>query len=192
MTLIDSWMPAYDVTATYATTVAAPADRVYSAILTTDFGNHPLVALLMGIRMLPGLLVEPRATLRRLRGREPGTTRSLSSMAGGHFVLLEADPPRELVLGITGRFWTLTSGLTATDPATFRDPPLPGQARGAWNFSVTPLPEGGCRLATETRVRCADAETLRDFRRYWTVIAPGSGLIRLAILGMIRKEAVGR
>jgi hypothetical protein len=192
MPLLDSWMPEFDVTATYSTTVKAPADRVYEAVLATDFGKHPLVALLMGIRMLPGLLVEPRATLRRLRNQRDSPKRRLESMTGESFVLLEADPPRELVLGITGRFWTLAARLTATDPATFRDPPPAGQARAAWNFSVTPLPEGGCCLATETRVRCADAATRRQFRRYWTVVAPGSGLIRIAILRQIAKGAVGR
>jgi hypothetical protein len=190
MPLLDSWMPEFDVTATYSTTVKAPADRVYEAVLATDFGKHPLVALLMGIRMLPGLLVEPRATLRRLRNQRDSPKRSLESMTGESFVLLEADRPRELVLGITGRFWTLAARLTATDPATFRDPPPAGQARAAWNFSVTPLPEGGCRLATETRVRCADAATRRQFRRYWMVVAPGSGLIRIGILRQIRKTAV--
>jgi len=72
MTLLDSWMPEYDTTATYSTTVNAPADVVYQAILATDFSRHPLVALLMGIRMLPGLLVAPRETLRRFRTRRTG------------------------------------------------------------------------------------------------------------------------
>ncbi len=189
-TLLDAWMPEYDTTATYATTVAAPAERVYQAILATDFGSHPLVAFLMGIRLLPGLLVAPRETLRRLREREERATRNLGSMVGEHFVLLEAAPPSEIVLGITGRFWTLAASLGATDPATFRDPPPAGQARAAWNFSVTPLAGGGCRLATETRVRCSDVATRRQFRRYWKLVAPGSGLIRIAILGQIRNAAL--
>ncbi|HKV72961.1 MAG TPA: hypothetical protein VJN95_00460 [Gemmatimonadales bacterium] len=190
MPLLDIWMPEYDTTATYGTTVAAPAEQVYQAILATDFGRHPLVAFLMGIRLLPGLLTRPRETLHRLREREERATRSLGSMVGANFVLLQADPPRELVLGITGRFWTLAASLSATDPATFRELPPAGTARAAWNFSVTPLAQGGCRLATETRVRCADDATRRQFRRYWTLVAPGSGLIRIAILGRIRKSAL--
>jgi hypothetical protein len=49
---------------------------------------------------------------------------------------------------------------------------------------------GGCALATETRIRCADPATLRAFRRYWRLVAPGSGLIRHAILGQVRREAM--
>jgi hypothetical protein len=45
-------------------------------------------------------------------------------------------------------------------------------------------------LTTETRIRCADAATRRHFRRYWRLVGPGSGLIRHAILGQVRRESL--
>ena len=105
------------------------------------------------------------------------------------FVLLEEIPPFELVIGLTGRFWTLSGGLVPTDVATFREAPPAGFARAAWNFTVQPLDSGRSRLGTETRVRCADAATTRRFRTYWRVVAPGSGLIRWAILRQVRRRA---
>jgi hypothetical protein len=186
---LDSWMPASDVSAAYATTVAAPADRVYEALLATDFGRHPLVALLMGLRALPAFLAAPVASWRRSRVSRGSRTGRLKALLNGDFVLLEEIPPVELVLGLTGRFWTLSGGLVPSDAATFRQAPPAGYARAAWNFTVQPLDGGRTRLRTETRVRCADAVSARRFRAYWRLVAPGSGLIRWAILRQVRRHA---
>jgi hypothetical protein len=188
MTLLDHWMPEADVTAAYAITVAAPASRVYDALRRTDFGRHPLIAFLMGLRAIPALLTAPAATWRRLRP-PVGTTGAAGSLLRGAFVLLEDRPPEGLVLGLTGRFWTPTGGLLATDVATFRECPPPGTARAAWEFGLEALPDGRTRLRTETRVRCSDPQTRRRFRRYWRLVAPGSGLIRRAILRRVRQTA---
>ena len=186
---LDSWMPAPDVSAAYITTVAAPADQVYEALLATDFGRHPVVALLMGLRALPAFLAAPVASWRRSRVPRAGRTGRLKALLNADFVLLEEIPPFELVIGLTGRFWTLSGGLVPTDAATFREAPPAGFARAAWNFTVQPLDSGRSRLGTETRVRCADAATTRRFRTYWRVVAPGSGLIRWAILRQVRRRA---
>ena len=187
--LIDSWMPAFDVAAEYAIRIEAPVERVYDAVLTTDFSRQPVVALLMGLRAIPAFLAAPLSFFRRRRTPGIAGGQRLGSLLSRKFVQLEALPPFELVLGLTGRFWTAGGSLIETDPATFRAAPPPGTARAAWNFSVTSLPDGACRLATETRVRCADLPTARQFRRYWGVVAPGSGLIRWAILRQIRRRA---
>jgi hypothetical protein len=189
MTAIDRWMPVYDVTATYCTRVEAPVERVFEAVLDADVGGHPLVALLMGLRMIPGVLLEPLKTLRRLRRAEGAGRRTLRGQVSDRFVLLETLAPTETVFGLTGRFWTATGGLLSTDPATFRQLPPAGTARAAWNFLLTPLSDRDCILATETRMRCSDPATLRQFRRYWAVVAPGSGLIRRVMLRRIRRKA---
>jgi hypothetical protein len=186
---LDSWMPVSDMTAEYATTVAAPIERVYEALLATDFSRHPVVALLMGVRAVPALLADPVAAWRRYRAPRVRRTGRLKALLNADFVLLEEIPPLELVLGLTGRFWTLSGGLVPTDAATFRQPPSPGLARAAWNFRLQPLDGGRTRLSTETRVRCADATTARRFRAYWRIVAPGSGLIRWAILRQVRRRA---
>ena len=38
---------------------------------------------------------------------------------------------------------------------------------------------------------CADAASLRSFRRYWVVVGPFSGLIRTLMLRSIAKAVVG-
>jgi len=190
MRLLDSWMPSYDVSARYAIAIAAPPERVYQTLLASDFSRPWLVRSLMGVRLLPGLLRSRRATWQRLvRPVEPRPA-SLQNLDRSGFVRLEEAPPREVVLGITGRFWTLSAVITPVTPEHFRDPLVAGTAQAVWNFEVEQT-DGGSSLATETRVRCADPQTLRTFRRYWRLVAPGSGLIRHAILRQIRREAIG-
>lgn len=97
--------------------------------------------------------------------------------------------PEELVIGLLGQFWTPTGSVCDNvSAATFASGPPPGQALAGWNFTVTELEGGGCELATETRVLCAD-DARRKFLLYWSVIQPGSGLIRRAMLKAIKQEA---
>jgi hypothetical protein len=50
---------------------------------------------------------------------------------------------------------------------------------------------GAASLSTETRVHVADPVARRSFRRYWFVIRPFSGLIRILFLRAARRRAVG-
>jgi hypothetical protein len=143
----------------------------------------------MGIRTLPALLTRPRITWARMRRRSGAPALPLRALLHRDFVLLAERPPFEIALGLTGRFWLPGGELRPTHAATFRDPILPGHARAVWTFHLEPLAGGRTRLVTETRVRCADPATRRSFLRYWRLIAPGSGLIRRAILSMIRRRA---
>ena len=188
MTLLDSWMPSCDVAARYAVRIDAPAERVYAALLATDFSRPWLVRGLMGLRLLPRFLRSPRAMWQRLLRRDRSPRASLIDLAHSDFLLLDEAPPREIVLGITGRFWTLSAEIVRIPPERFREPLPAGLAQAVWNFEVT-ASGAGAELATETRIRCADPATLRAFRRYWRLVAPGSGLIRYAILAQVRRQA---
>jgi hypothetical protein len=191
MTLIDSWMPAYDVKARYAIHIPAPPPQVYATLLATDFSRPWLVRGLMGIRSLPSFFSSPGSAWRRLIRPSRKPHGSLSDLTSSDFVLLEESPPREIILGITGRFWTLAAECVPVSPERFRDALPPGIAQGVWNFAVVANLVGS-ELSTETRIRCADVATLRQFRRYWRIVAPGSGLIRHAILRQVRREAQTR
>jgi hypothetical protein len=56
-------------------------------------------------------------------------------------------------------------------------------------FEITPLGDGRCRLATETRVHATTPGARRAFAPYWRVIYPGSALIRRMWLRAIRRRA---
>jgi len=189
MALIDDYMPAFDVTERHRTTVAAPPAAVYAALRRTDIAASPLVRALLALRAAPTALRAPRAAWRaRRRGRAQVT---LADFERRGFTVLAEDAPRELLIGLDGKFWTPDGALCAVDAASFRGPMRPGTARAAWNFRVEPLPGGGATLSTETRVRCADAAARRRFRAYWLVVRPWSGVIRRAMLGAVRRAAEG-
>jgi hypothetical protein len=59
---------------------------------------------------------------------------------------------------------------------------------GVLNFRVEQV-EGRTVLTTETRVLCTDPGARRRFRRYWALIRPASGAIRVAGLRAIRRRA---
>jgi hypothetical protein len=111
-------------------------------------------------------------------------------LIGNGFFLVDEQPGREIVLGTIGRFWKLrggkTSGATAED---LEYPPPAGAAAAVWNFRVARYAHG-TRIHTETRVRCADDDARRSFRRYWRIVGPFSALIRRRMLESIKREAL--
>lgn len=179
--LIDDYMPVADFAERHAVRVAAPPERAWRAVRTLDMRGSPLIRGLFALRSLPALLAG-----RRSRGPALGTT--MEGLLRTGFVLLAEQAPREIVLGLAGRFWTPTGGLTRIEPGEFRGFARPGMAVAAWNFTILPA-DGGSLVATETRVRCTDAASLRSFRRYWRVVRPFSGLIRLEGLRAVRRAA---
>ena len=184
MTLLDEWMPAFDVSARHSIEVAARPERTYEVARNASLSGPLLVRVLMGLRVLPALVGamfgrrQPRAKARD----------GVMLRAGLPFTLLAEAPGSEFVLGLAGQFWRPSGGLVATDAATFKANPLPGLAHATWNFRVEARLHG-CVVTTETRVLCSDAATRRSFLRYWRVVRFGSGLIRRSMLREIRRRA---
>jgi hypothetical protein len=92
------------------------------------------------------------------------------------FVSLAADTNREVVIGTT-----VIAPAGATGPRTpdeFRTVTALGFAVAAMNFRIESQPGGGSLLTTDTRVFATDALSRRRFARYWSLIYPGSALIR--------------
>ena len=172
--LLDNYLPEYDVRASYGMDVAAPPDVVYQALLETNLADSLVSKILM--------------TLRSLGRRSQSSFRLGDLPERGSFFKLASDPPREIVIGVVGRFWALRGNVRDGDGESFRAPPPPGTAKAVWNFRVEPTPTGS-HLTTETRVLCADDESRRSFRRYWSVIGPFSGIIRLVALRLVRRQA---
>jgi hypothetical protein len=187
VSLLDTWLPAYEFSERHARRVNAAPQAVHRALHEVDVARLPLVRALMTLRALPGLLVAPRSTVARIRSRAAGQRR-MGLMALDGFALL-ADEPDEIVLGLTGRFWKAGGEILPCDAATFRDAPPAGAARVAMNFLLAPQPDGTTRVSTETRIHCADEASRRKFAWYWRAIRLGSGAIRHAMLGAVKRSA---
>ncbi len=103
-------------------------------------------------------------------------------------MVLDDVPGQGVVLGLTGQFWRLRGG--AGDPAKpkTRDAFL-AYDRADTCKAVIDFRIGHNRLSTETRVHIGDLAARRRFTRYWTVIWPFSGLIRILLLRAARSRA---
>jgi hypothetical protein len=180
--LIDDFLPGYHATERHEILIEAPPERVYAAVREMDLSGSRLIRGLFLLRGLPALL-----TGRSREGSPLGVT--LEGLLRSGFVLLGERPGEELLLGLVGRFWTVTGDLQRLDADGFRRFERHGFAKAAWNFHLAPAAEGKTRLSTETRVLCTDEESRRRFRRYWLLIRPFSGLIRRIMLREIRRSA---
>ena len=181
--LIDTFAPAWDAREIHRIQIAASRDAVYRALRTTDLHDSRVIRWLVALRALPRLL-RRRNGVRRLQ------TVGLDTMLKGSFGLLAEDPGREIVIGITGRFWRPIDNILPFDKRDFEGAVAPGYARGIWNFSIEQDAAGVTTLSTETRVMCGDRASRTKFRAYWLIVRPFSGLIRTLILRAVRKHAM--
>jgi hypothetical protein len=182
VTLLDGWMPTFDVVERHSTLVRAPVERVQALARELNFGRSPLIRSLFLLRSLPGLFTGGSL-------KQPALGATLAGLLRSGFVLLAERENEERVFGLVGRFWTARGGVVRVSPDEFRAWTQPGFARAAWNFALAPEGDGRTRLSTETRVLCTDEESRRSFLRYWRLIGPFSALTRMEMLRTIRKAA---
>ncbi len=162
VTKLDEVMPAWHFNEVHSMHVEAPPEIVFGAVRNVRANEIAFFHALTWIRRGGRDLPE---SILNARDREP--LLDVATRTG--FEWLANDPPRELVAGTC-----LIGG---------------GRAYGAVNFLITR--EGsGSRVTTETRVHAKDAAARRRFAAYWSIILPGSALIRLMWLRAVRERAV--
>jgi hypothetical protein len=173
---IDEWLPQYQVSASYSIIVDASVEKTFAALAQASFSD---LAIVRGLMRLRGY---------RLGGGKNPETAPQQGVRGS-FLELAALPPRELVLGIAGRFWRPDGGIVrGLTPAEFADFHREGYAKAVWNFSLTPV-DGGTHLKTETRIQTFGRSATLKFRAYWLLVGSFSGLIRLAMLREVKRIA---
>lgn len=172
MRQLDAFLPAYEFVERHSLAIDAPAERIDEAFRTVSIAEIPVARALWFVRRL---------------GRPYGGSRK--PFVGGELpgVVLEDVPGEGMVLGLTGQFWRMRG---------YRDPNRPraadeflAYARADTCKAVIDFRIGPRSLSTETRVHVADHAARRKFRRYWLVIRPFSGLIRIMLLRAARQRA---
>ena len=172
--LIDDFMPGYDFSEKHETNIHASAEKVYAAVNSIDLSESWIIG---------GLL-----TLRGL-GRRSAKTLTLRDMTKDGFAVLGEKPDEEILLGLAGKFWTLSGCMQNINADNFREFNTKGFAKAAWNFALKETGKEEILLATETRVKCSDEASLANFRFYWRFVQPFSGLIRQEMLRLIKQKA---
>jgi hypothetical protein len=173
MRQLDDFLPAFEFVERHSLAIDAPAARIDAAFREVSIADIPFARALWWLRRLG-------------RGTGDPTTPFVSSELPG--LVLEDVPGEGIVLGLTGQFWKLRGGYRdPTRPQTtdeFVVYARPDVCKAVIDFRVAPG-----SLSTETRVHVADPAARRKFRRYWLVIRPFSGLIRILFLRAARKRA---
>jgi hypothetical protein len=195
--LIDELMPDPDGTRVDHRVIDAPPQRVYEAALRADFARafdeNRIARGLTSLRCR----IERAVALARRRPRDaaPAEEMTLGGLSShGQYVLLGADPPREIAFGMIGRFWGGETVWLEIDSAEFRSFDRPGFARIACNLSLREYGEGRTLVSYETRTKATDAFARRSFLRYWRMAGPLAGIVLRAqladIAGEVERSAV--
>jgi hypothetical protein len=170
---LDDFLPVYEFSERHSLAIHATAGRIDAAFREISIADIPIARALWWIRRLGrpyGDMTKPF-----IGGELPG-------------VVLENVPNEGIVLGLTGQLWRVFGGqrdpARPTTDAEFLAYDRPDTCKAVIDFRV-----GERSLSTETRVHVADPSSRRKFRRYWLVIRPFSGLVRILLLRAARRRA---
>jgi hypothetical protein len=181
--LIEHFLPMYEVAERHEIDVAAPAELTMAAAREMDLYRSPIVHAIFAVRTLPS----------RLRGAPPREPASLlaETLALGWRVLAEVKD-REVVVGAVTQPWRAEVQFRGVDPDAFAGFAEPGYAKIAWTLEAQPLGPATSRFRTETRVSTTDPRSRALFRRYWAALSPGILLIRRESLKLVKADAERR
>lgn len=183
--LIDSFAPSPDASEIHKLEIVASCEAVYRALWTTDLGNSAVVKGLLFLRTLPSFILKSDCHKRARQGI------TLQTLIEAGFGRLAEEPGREIVLGVTGRFWRPTGNTLPFRQEDFVGAVPAGLARAVWNFHVQEINANRTVLSTETRITCGDKASRLKFRAYWLFVRPFSGLIRIVMLRAVRRACEG-
>ncbi len=173
MKALDEFLPVYEFSERHRLAIAASPERIDAAVRAVSLAEIPVARALWWLRRL---------------GRPNGNVgQPFVSGALERSVVLDDVPGEGVVLGLTGQFWRLRGGDAGPRPRSreeFLAYDRPDACKAVIDFRVGPA-----LLSTETRVHVPDAAARRKFRRYWLVILPFSGLIRIMFLRAARRLA---
>jgi len=178
--LLDRFMPTYEIAERHHVSVGAPAEITFSTACAMDLQDSGLVrAIFKGRELL--LKAKPQA--HRLPRGLLAQTEAL-----GWCVLAEI-PGREIVMGAVTQPWKGTPIFRGVPPDQFAAFHEPGYVKIAWTLRADSAGPDKSLFRTETRAVCTDEAARRKFRHYWAFLSPGIILIRRLSLGPLKKAA---
>jgi len=162
--LLDEFIPEYEVAERHYVRVGAPAEMTLSVAADMDIRQSMIVDAIFSARELI-LGAEPNESILR-RGLLAET------MALGWGVLAEI-PGREIVVGAVTRPWMAQVVFRALPPDEFARFHEPGYVKIVWTLRADPIGADESVFRTETRAAATDPSARIKFRRYWSFFSPG-------------------
>jgi hypothetical protein len=181
-THLDEFSPVYQFEEFHSIKVNAPREKVYDAIRAVTAEEISWYRTLTWMRRLGR---SGKESILNPPAHEPLLDVAMRS----GFLLLAAEPNREIVLGTAVLAPADWQPMRRVIPADFKALDEPGFALATMNFRIEDEGTNSCLVTTETRVYATDPASQRKFAQYWRMIYPGSALIRRMWLKAIRTRA---
>jgi len=181
--LLDRFIPDPEVVERHHIAIDAPADLVMATAKDMQLLDSPVVRAIIRIRELA------------LGGKpddRPHPSSLVAQMQSIGWVVLSEKAGREIVLGCVTQPWLATPvfrSVPATEYLAFAEP---GYVKIAWTLRADPVDDRHAMFHTETRVSTTDVDARERFRNYWSFVAPGVELIRMAMLRPLKRAAEAR
>ncbi len=170
----DAFVQAVDVATEHYIVVSAAPAFVYRAILELDLRESVVIRRLFQLRGIPA---------------RAATFEGLQQLG---FSLLATRENSSVLLGVAGRFWTLSGNLQHLTPEGFRTFACPGFAKATWSFAIRASAGGCSELRTCTQIQCFGRRARSVFKAYWFLVGPFSGWTRREALRIIKARAEDR
>jgi hypothetical protein len=183
--ILDRCLPFFHYHEVHSIQIEAPQEAVHRAVKEVTLSEVPVVRALFWLRWLPAVIVNEPAPI---QGQRP----ILEQLLEAGFSPLADEENTELAVGVLSKPWNLTNKpvrVEGVEPfVQFQDKET---AKIAMNFYIEPQKVSNTVwLTTETRIAVADPKSRRKFGAYWSVIYPGSSLIRRMWLLAIKSRAM--
>lgn len=178
--LLDRFMPEYEVVERREIDIDASADTTFEVACRSNLGESAIITALFGMRELifghpPNVPVLPDALADKMK-------------TIGWTVLADV-PGHEIIFGTATQPWKREVGFRPIPPDQFAAFDEPGYVKIAWTIRTDPVGPLACVARTETRVSTTDAASRARFRWYWSFLSPGIKLIRVVLLRQIKAAA---
>ena len=178
--LLDRFIPDPEVIERHHIAVNAPADVVLSTATHMPLLDSPTIRAVIRLREL---------AMGGAPDTRPHPEPLLEQMQSIGWVVLAERTGREVVLGAATQPWLAAPVFRAIPADQFTAFAEPGFVKIAWTLRADPVDDRHSIFHTETRVCTTDAAARNRFRTYWSYVAPGVALIRLALLRPLKREA---
>jgi len=181
--LLDRFIPIPEVAEHHQIEIAAPAEVVLSTAKEMELLKSPIIRAIFRAREL-ALGGKPDS--------RPHPTQLMEQMQSIGWVRLSERPGREIVFGAVTQPWAAAPVFRSIPADQFGGFSEPGYVKIAWTLRADPIDARRSMFHTETRVCTTDQDARTRFRNYWSFVAPGVELIRVAMLRPLKREAEAR
>lgn len=181
--LLDRFIPDPEVIEHHQIAIDAPADLVMSTAKNMRVLDSPLIRAIFKMRELA-------------LGGEPDDREHpqalLAQMESIGWVVLSEKAGREIALGCVTQPWMANPVFRSIAPDDYLAFAEPGYVKIVWTLRADPIDDQRSMFHTETRVSTTDRVARERFRNYWSFVAPGVELIRMAMLRPLKRAAEAR